>query len=73
MESDLTFINREKLPLHPVDVLSDLGMSEEMVNTYFWHWQWRDIHNAALSVPRTSQPSVPGFSIAAPSHSIILL
>jgi hypothetical protein len=71
MESNLVFASCNRVPLRPVDVLFDLGMSEEMVTSYLWRWQGGKAHNSTLSFPRAAQPSRP--RAAEPASPIILL
>jgi len=54
LEANLVFPSSNRIPVRPVDVLFDLGMSEVMVNSYFWRWQWGDVHNSTLSFPRAA-------------------
>ena len=32
----------DKLPMRPIDILRDLGMSEDTIATYLWRWQWAE-------------------------------
>ena len=43
-EWGLAFGDIARLPLHPVAVFRDLGMTEEMIAGYLWRW-----HRAARS------------------------
>jgi hypothetical protein len=59
MEANLGFASCNRVPLRPVDVLFDLGMSEEMVTSYLSRWQGGNVHNSTLSFPRTARSSRP--------------
>jgi len=44
-ERDLTLVEGaegDKLPMRPIDILRDLGMSEGAIAMYLWRWQWAD-------------------------------
>jgi hypothetical protein len=41
-ERDLTRAESDKLPMRPIDILRDLGMSEDTIATYLWRWQWAE-------------------------------
>jgi hypothetical protein len=44
-ERDLTLAEGaegDKLPMRPIDILRDLGMSEDTIATYLWRWQWAE-------------------------------
>ena len=52
-ESDLTTSDRDKISLRPVDILFDLGLTEDMVTAYFLRWRWGWVHNQAVGLLRT--------------------
>ena len=41
-ERDLTRAEGDKLPMRPIDILRDLGMTEDTIATYLWRWQWAE-------------------------------
>jgi hypothetical protein len=41
-ERDLTRAESDKLPMRPIDILRDLGMTEDTIATYLWRWQWAE-------------------------------
>ena len=41
-ERDLTLAEGDKLPMRPIDILRDLGMTEDTIATYLWRWQWAE-------------------------------
>ena len=44
-ERDLALVEGaegDKLPMRPIDILRDLGMTEDTIATYLWRWQWAE-------------------------------